>query len=123
MDPLGCTSPYASFTAKTAVLGLTPDRLSAIVPDIVTAASLPLGGQRVGGLAEAVTRGEVLSMLMLLTVVDAKLPATSTQVPLTDCAAPSVETTPGAGGLPAASPDSESEHVKLTITSVLFQPF
>jgi hypothetical protein len=121
--PLGCTSPYASCTAKAAELGLMPDKLSDIVPDTVTVTIFPFGGQSALGLAEAVTTGGVLSMLIPLTVAVAELPATSVQVPLTDCPAPSAERTVGAGGLPSAKPERLSVHVKLTVTLVLFQPF
>jgi hypothetical protein len=62
--PLGCTSPYASFTAKAAVLELMPDKLSAIVPEIVTGTIFPFGGQRVVGLDVAVITGGVSSMLI-----------------------------------------------------------
>src|SRR5262249_52394933 len=40
----------------------------------------------------------------------------------TDCLAPSEERVVGVGGLPAAKPDTLSEHWKLTVTGVLFQP-
>jgi hypothetical protein len=120
--PLGCTSPYASFTAKAAVLGFTPDKLSAVVPDIVTLTIFPFGGQRVAGLAEAVITGDSLSMLIPLTVDTAEFPATSVQVPPTDWPAPSAVRTVGAGGLPGAKPERLSAHEKLTLTLVLFQP-
>src|SRR6266849_4190689 len=120
--PLGCTSPYESCTAKAAVLELTPAKLSAIVPDIVTVAIFPFGGQRIAGLAEAIITGAVLSMLIPLTVDVAELPATSMQVPLTDCPAPSAERTVGAGGLLGAKPERVSAHAKLIVTLVLFQP-
>src|SRR5207244_2218374 len=70
----------------------------------------------------AVVLGRAVSMLMSLTVREAPLPARSVQVPVTDCPAPWVETVVGAGGLPAARPDPPSEHWKLTVTGVLFQP-
>ena len=54
-------------------------------------------------------------------MVFAVLPALSTAVPTIGCFAPSVETVTGAGH--AWIPDSESEQTKLTMTSVLFQPF
>ena len=61
-------------------------------------------------------------MLMFARVAAAELPATSTHALVTDCPAPAVETMASKGGLPAASPEPPSEHVKLTVTSVLFQP-
>jgi len=64
--PVGCTSPYESFTAKATALELTPDRLSAIVPDTVTSIIFPLGGQSTDGYTEAVITGGVLSMLTYL---------------------------------------------------------
>ena len=64
--------------------------------------------------------GAVLSMLTK-TVAFAVLPALSTAVPTTGCFAASFETVTGAGH--DRIPDSESEHVKLTVTFVLFQPF
>src|SRR5712691_2737017 len=60
-------------------------------------------------------------MLMPLTVALALLPATSVAVPLTDWPAPSMRTAAGSGQL--ATPDRLSLQVKLTVTSVLFQPF
>jgi hypothetical protein len=44
------------------VLGLTPDKLSVIVPETVTGTILPLGGQIDEGLAETLTAGGVKSM-------------------------------------------------------------
>src|SRR5436190_2584473 len=71
------------------------------------------------GLTATSTPGGVLSMLSVTEAVD-WLPATSTDVPLTTCPAPSAVTVTGPGQLAillVASP-----HVKLTLTSVLFQP-
>src|SRR2546429_1602773 len=71
------------------------------------------------GLTATSTTGEVLSMLSVTDAVD-WLPATSTAVPFTTCPAPSLVTVTGSGQratLLVASP-----HVKLTRTSVLFQP-
>jgi len=73
--PLGCTSPYESFTAKTAVPVLTPDRLSAIVPDTVTATIFAFGGQRVAGMVEAVITGGVASILNVKDFRTSALPA------------------------------------------------
>ncbi|HEY5424193.1 MAG TPA: hypothetical protein VIK05_12005 [Ilumatobacteraceae bacterium] len=67
-----------------------------------------------------VSVGAVRSTLMALTVVDAVLPAGSTAVPVTDWFAPWVETV--AFG-PHEVTAFRSEHVKLTATEVLFQPF
>jgi hypothetical protein len=76
-----------------------------------------------GGVREPVIAGGVLSIFMPLTVAEAEFPARSKHVPGTDCPAPSVARTVGAGGLPAASPERLSAHEKLTVTLVLFQPF
>lgn len=121
--PLGWTLPYLSTTAKFALFGFTPAVASVMVPDTVTLTIFPFGGQSADGLAEAVITGGVLSTLIPLTVDVAELPAKSVQVPLTDCPAPSADRIVGAGGLPAASPESLSAQVKLTVTFVLFQPF
>ena len=59
--------------------------------------------------------------MLTRTVAFAVLPALSTAVPTTGCFAPSVETVTGAGH--DRIPDPESEQAKLTVTSVLFQPF
>lgn len=67
--------------------------------------------------------GGVLSMLIFETVAEAELPATSVQLPLTDCPANSVVNTVFAGGLPGARPERLSKQKKLTVTLVLFQPF
>lgn len=75
--PVGCTSPYASFTANAAVLELMPDKLSAIVPEIVTVTIFPFGGQRVAGLAEAVITGGVLSILTVIVFAASTFPALS----------------------------------------------
>lgn len=96
---------------------------SASVPDQFTLNALLyqplLSGARLG---VPVAVGAVLSMLMPLTVSAAVLPARSEHAPEADCPAPSAESTLSAGGLPAASPESASEHAKLAVTSVLFQP-
>jgi hypothetical protein len=70
---------------------------------------------------EALTDGALLSILIPLWVALAELPALSVQVPDLDWPDPSVDTVASAGEL--ATPDRESEHAKLTVTSALFQPF
>jgi hypothetical protein len=60
-------------------------------------------------------------MLMLLCVASAEFPALSVHVPVRDWPAPSVVTVADAGEL--ATPESVSLQLKLTVTSVLFQPF
>ena len=67
----------------------------------------------------AVTTGAILSRFTVR-LATAVLPALSTAVPDTICCAPSVLTSTGAGH--AAMPDSSSAHVKVTVTSALFQP-
>jgi hypothetical protein len=69
---------------------------------------------------DALMLGAVLSMLMPDTVALALLPALSVAVPVTDWFAPSIDSVVGA--LQLATPESASVHVKLTVTSVLFQP-
>src|SRR4030042_1429384 len=64
--------------------------------------------------------GSVLSMLTPLTVAEAELPALSVAVPVTNWPAPSDETV--VFGVTAATPDNTSLAVKLTMTSLLFQP-
>src|SRR5437763_6109024 len=59
-------------------------------------------------------------MLMPLTVAEAVLPALSLAVPVTDCAAPSLVRIVGPAQL--ATAESASAQVKLTVTSLLFQP-
>src|SRR3989442_339055 len=71
------------------------------------------------GLTATSTTGGVLSMLSVTDAVD-WLPATSTAVPLTTCPAPSAVTVAGSGQRAILLPPSV--HVKLTRTSVLFQP-
>src|SRR6266404_3953174 len=72
-----------------------------------------------GGLTTALTAGRLLSMLSVTDTL-AWFPAMSTAVPLTTCPAPSVLTVTGSGQ--RAIPLTTSVHVKLTRTSVLFQP-
>src|SRR5882672_1128083 len=95
-----------------------PDPTSAHVKCVVTGVLfqpvLLAGGEDV-----AVTTGGVLSMFRV-TLVEAVLPAPSTAVPVTTWPAPSAETTTGPVQL--AMPEMASEHVKVTVTSVLFQP-
>ena len=71
------------------------------------------------GTIAAVMAGGVLSILTVA-VVFAVLPARSVVVPEAVCAAPSA--VKAAGALQLATPESVSEHAKLTVTSVLFQP-
>src|SRR5207249_171162 len=71
------------------------------------------------GLTATSTTGGVLSMLSVTEAVD-WLPATSTDVPLTTCPAPSAVTVTGSGQLAILL--VASVHVKLTRASVLFQP-
>jgi len=99
-----------------------PERESVTFTETLIGTNLLFGGQRTFGLVLHVTAGGVLSIFIPLTVELAELPATSEQVPLTDCPAPSPERTVGAGGLPGAKPERLSEHVKPTVTLVLFQP-
>src|SRR6266571_3960611 len=66
------------------------------------------------------TVGGVLSMFSAADVVLAVFPALSVAEPLTVSLLPSVETVIGALQLP--TPESASEQLKLTTTSVLFQP-
>ena len=72
------------------------------------------------GLLEPVTLGGVRSMLMPLMLAVAVLPALSVQVPVADCPAPWLLSV--VGPVTEATPDSESEQVKLTMTGPLFQP-
>src|SRR6266511_505446 len=65
--------------------------------------------------------GAVLSMSMLPTVAVAELSALSTAVPVTDWFAPLAVFV--VGPLHDLMPETLSEQVKLTVTSVLFQPF
>src|SRR5688572_8198462 len=67
-----------------------------------------------------VTVGAVLSMLIAPTAVEAVLPALSRAVPSTDCAAPSPCTR--LFGPQLFTAERSSLQLKVTITSVLFQP-
>src|SRR5438552_3852520 len=97
------TPARASVAARFTV---TAPRYQPLVP------STPLG--------VAVVAGLVLSMLMPDTTVEALLPARSVAEPLTAWAAPSALSVTGA--VTVAMPDRLSLAVKLTTTSVLFQP-
>ena len=59
------------------MLGLTPDKLSVIVPETVTGTILPLGGQIDEGLAETLTTGGVKSMFTGWLTSKLMLPALS----------------------------------------------
>jgi hypothetical protein len=63
--------------------------------------------------------GLVLSMLTVAGS-EAVLPALSLTVPVTGCALPSLPIV--CGWVQAATPESASAHVKVTVTSVLFHP-
>ena len=73
------------------------------------------------GDALPLTVGGVLSTDTEVVLAVVELPTLSKPVPVTGCEAPSVETTWSPGQL--ATPDAASPQVKLTVTSVLFQPF
>lgn len=93
-----------------------PLRESAAVPVTLTGEMLtdePFAGEVIAML------GAVLSRLTV-SVADAVLPARSAAVPLTSWFAPSVVTVIGAGQL--ATPEVLSTQVKLTVTSLWFQP-
>ena len=64
--------------------------------------------------------GAVSSTLMSPTVEESLLSAASTAWPVTDCEAPSPKVT---GAVHDAMPDNASPHVKLTVTSALYQSF
>ena len=106
--------------ATTGEPGSSPDNPS-LAATVATWTSRWFGGQRVQpetGSPEMT--GGVLSMLTPLTVAVALFPALSSAVPVADCPAPSAVRVRGAEQLP--TPDSPSEQLKLTTTSVLFQP-
>src|SRR6185503_14269054 len=95
-----------------------PDRPSVQVN--VTIASRVIHPALFGsGCTEATIVGAVLSILTV-TLAEAVLPALSTAVPVTTCAAPSVVTV--FDGEHVAIPDPVSAHVKFTRTSIRFQP-
>jgi len=100
-----------------------PESESFTVTETLTGTNLLFGGQRMFGLALQATAGDVVSMLIPLTVAEAALPARSVHVPTTDWIAPWIERIVEAGGLPAASPESASAQLNETVTLVLFQPF
>ena len=82
-----------------------------------------LGVKRTGRPAATPTVGAVRSMLMFCTVAEALFPTWSEHEPGTDWFAPSDDNVVGGGGLPAARPESASEHWNETTTGVLFHPF
>src|SRR5262249_3018253 len=93
----------------------TPDRLSAQVK--VTLTSVLFHPAAFGdGVALILIEGGVSSMLML-SVTDAVLPATSVAVPVTAWLAPWVLSVTGEGQV--ATPESASAQLKLTATEVL----
>src|SRR5688500_14093293 len=80
--------------------------------------SMPLGAPTAAPLSD----GAVLSMLMPVTPALLTLSALSTAVPGTDWLAPSVLSATEPPPVQLLMPDSPSEHVKPTVTFVLFQP-
>src|SRR5271167_4168512 len=76
--------PYSSTTAKAAVLGLIPDKLSVIVPETITGTILPLGGQSDEGFAETFTAGGVRSIFTARLTSELILPALSSARRLTE---------------------------------------
>src|SRR5205823_1870017 len=100
---------------------VTPDRLSSHVQWTVTSpAYQPLAFGAVVALPLIV--GAVVSMLMPETVVVALLSAASTAVPSTGWPAPSVPTVTGSVQVATPERPGWSSHVKVTVTSALFQP-
>src|SRR5688500_15353157 len=95
-----------------------PDPESVHVKRALTGPITPAGLG--AGSSATVIAGAVRSILSVTTVV-ARLPATSTASPVLTCPAPSEPTTTGIEQL--AIPDPSSEHVKVTLTPVLFQSF
>src|SRR2546425_8326135 len=73
------------------------------------------------GFGAATITGGVLSTLIGPTVAVAMLPARSTAIAVRHCPAPSAWTTCGVEPH-CATADTLSEHVNVTVTSVLFQP-
>ncbi len=69
---------------------------------------------------ELVIMGGVRSILIPPSVVLTEFPARSVQFPVTDWPAPSPRVV---GDEALETPDNASEHVKLTVTWALFQPF
>src|SRR6266568_5652313 len=95
-----------------------PDKASVHVKCVVTGVVFqPL--LLAAGEGAAVTTGGVLATVRV-TLVEAVLLARSTAVPVTTWPAPSAETT--TGPVQFAMPEVASEHVKVTVTLVLFQP-
>src|SRR5262249_51010315 len=56
------------------LVGFTPETVSVMVPKTVTGTSLPLGGQRMDGLAETVIAGGLVSNEVLLSSTDTLSP-------------------------------------------------
>lgn len=100
-----------------------PDKTSAaeIVATVTNFLSSGHSVQPAAGSPESA--GGVLSILIPLTVAEATLPVRSWHVPAICWFVPSAVSNVGAGGLPAAKPDSASEQAKLTETFVLLHPF
>jgi hypothetical protein len=110
-----------STTAKFALFGFTPDVASVIVPDTVTLAIFPFGGQTVDGLAKAVTTGGVVSILIMTgTEADKPAPFMAEQVNV----APTVSDVSVVGAQPEEDsiPDSGSVTVQLTVTPLRYHP-
>jgi hypothetical protein len=95
-----------------------PDKESAQLKLMVTGALFQPALLADGAKLVAIV-GAVLSRL-IVTEVEAALPALSVAVPLTTCFAPSVLIVTGAGH--TAMPEVLSEQAKVTVTSVLFHP-
>ena len=120
--PLGWPIPKESCTAKVAVLGLMPDKLSAIVPDIVTGTIFPFGGQRVAGLPEPVITGGVLSILIVTgTEVDRPTPFVAEQAMVTP-AVSAINVVPKQP-FEEETPDSRSATDQNTVTLLRYHPF
>jgi hypothetical protein len=99
----------------------TPERPSEVVNGTETSVLFQPAAFAAGVAAPNVSVGAVLSMLMLLAVAVAlTFPALSVQVPEADCPAPSLLFVTAA--VHESIPDRLSAPVKLTVTSVLFQP-
>jgi hypothetical protein len=101
---------------------LTPESRSA-AEMVATVTNLWFGGQSIQFAAGSPeSAGGVLSILIPPIVAEATLPARSWHVPVTCWFVPSVVSNVGAGGLPAARPESASAQAKLIVTFVLLQP-
>jgi hypothetical protein len=100
----------------------TPERPSEVVNGTETSVLFQPAAFAAGVAAPNVSVGAVLSMLMLLAVAVAlTFPALSVQVPEADWLAPSLLSV--TGFVHEATPEPLSVPVKLTVTSVLFQPW